>query len=72
MKVTYDLRNFSPVTLNITFETKLELEQLKSILMNDNDRLNNLIPYAECKLHKENDAWLDQLVNTIDDIMQEI
>jgi len=51
---------FIPVSLTITFENALELEQLKRIMESSNTLLNTLIKVKEYELiASANDKWVD-------------
>ena len=51
---------FIPRSITITFETALELEQLKRIMESSNTLLNTLIKVKEYELiASANDKWVD-------------
>ena len=58
---------FIPVSLTITFENLLELEQLIKIMSSTNDKLNKLIDNYEYELISGlNDKWVDNFLKELE------
>ena len=67
MKVKVVDRVFNPITVEVIFETQLELDQLTDILESSDAELNSLISYTE-KLNDNNNGWVDTLHDILDDL----
>ena len=60
---------FTPVSLTITFENLLELEQLIKIMSSTNDKLNKLIDNYEYELISGlNDKWVDNFLKELENL----
>ena len=60
---------FTPVSLTITFENLLELEQLKRIMESSNIELNKLIKIKNYELiTSANDKWIDDFALELENI----
>ena len=61
------IKIFTPVSLTITFENALELEQLIKIMSSTNDKLNKLIDNYEYELISGlNDKWVDNFLKELE------
>lgn len=66
MRVKQKENYFEPITLEVTFESKLEMEQLFYILQNDSNKLNSLINEKCETLTANNDEWVNTLCYEIE------
>lgn len=67
MKVKVVDRVFNPITIEVTFETRLELDQLFNLLESSNEELNSLLSE---KIDFSKDNWLETLHDTLDDLQR--
>ena len=60
---------FTPISLTITFENLLEIEQLRRIIGSTNIELNKLIKVKDYELiPAANDKWVDNFARKLDNI----